>query len=126
MGAGLAVTALVAGVGTPAFGVTAIVAANAAGITVTAVLLLAGLNKRVMPMPVAGLAVAIGRLAVAAVAAAGAGWLALRAVSGLPGVVVLAVGGVVTLMVFAAAAAALGAQEIRQPMVLLRNRGTVA
>ncbi|MGW0391177.1 murein biosynthesis integral membrane protein MurJ [Streptomyces sp. NPDC003042] len=58
------------------WGTYGIAAANAAGISTTAVLLLTGLGSRIIAIQVRRVAVSIGRLGVAAVAACGTGWLA--------------------------------------------------
>ncbi|SDL37574.1 putative peptidoglycan lipid II flippase [Nonomuraea maritima] len=71
MAAGLAVTVAMA---RPAFGTTGIAAANAAGITLTAVLLLAGGRRRVVALPLGAVAGPLGGLLAATVAAGAAGW----------------------------------------------------
>jgi putative peptidoglycan lipid II flippase len=76
MGAGLAVTVVAGAVTVGPWGVYGIAAANAVGITTTALLLLAGLGSRVLPVDVRGVTLALGRLVVAAAAAAAAGWAA--------------------------------------------------
>jgi putative peptidoglycan lipid II flippase len=104
MGAGLAVTTAVAVTAAPRFGGPAIAAANAAGITVTAVLLLLGLRKTAVRVPLPEVASDAARLVAAAAGAGGAGWLADRALAGLPSIVDVSVGGLVVLATFAALA----------------------
>ncbi|MFC4114450.1 murein biosynthesis integral membrane protein MurJ [Nonomuraea zeae] len=82
MSAGLALTAALA---RPAWGVTGIAAANAAGITLTAAVLVAGLRGRVIALPLRAVAGPVGRLALAAAVAAGAGWATRGLLAGLPG-----------------------------------------
>ncbi|MEV0389380.1 lipid II flippase MurJ, partial [Nonomuraea sp. NPDC050643] len=71
MAAGLAATAALA---RPSWGVTGIAAANAAGITLTAVLLLVRLRARIVALPLRASAKPVGLLVLSATAAAGAGW----------------------------------------------------
>jgi putative peptidoglycan lipid II flippase len=98
MGAGLAVTAAVAVTFAPRSGGPAIAAANATGITVTAVLLVLGLRRTAVGAALSTVASDTVRLAAAATGAGCAGWLAGRA--GFPSLVDLTVGGVVVLAVF--------------------------
>ncbi|MEU9030334.1 lipid II flippase MurJ [Streptomyces sp. NPDC048383] len=76
MGAGLLVNVVAGAFAVGWWGTWGIAAANAAGISTTAVLLLTGLGSRIIAIQVRRVAVSIGRLAVAAVAACGTGWLA--------------------------------------------------
>ncbi|MFG2620484.1 murein biosynthesis integral membrane protein MurJ [Streptomyces sp. NPDC048507] len=76
MGAGLLVNIVAGALAVSWWGTYGIAAANAAGITTTAALLLTGLGSRIVAIQVRRVAVSIGRLAVAAVAACGTGWLA--------------------------------------------------
>jgi putative peptidoglycan lipid II flippase len=101
MGAGLAVTAAVAVAAAPRFGGPAIAAANAAGITVTAALLLLGLRRSAVRLSLSTVAFDTVRLAGAAAGAGCAGWLAGGLLAGLPSIVDLAVGGIVVLAAFA-------------------------
>ncbi|MGW4793293.1 murein biosynthesis integral membrane protein MurJ [Nonomuraea sp. NPDC004297] len=71
MALGLVVTILLA---RPSWGVTGIAAANAAGITLTAALLLAGLRTRVIRLPLRAALAPIGGLVLAATIATAAGW----------------------------------------------------
>ncbi|MCY0951771.1 murein biosynthesis integral membrane protein MurJ [Streptomyces sp. H27-S2] len=76
MGAGLLVNIVAGAFAVGWWGTYGIAAANAAGISTTAVLLLTGLGSRMVAIQVRRVAVSIGRLAVAAVAAGGTGWIA--------------------------------------------------
>ncbi|NBE95430.1 hypothetical protein FE391_24525 [Nonomuraea sp. KC401] len=87
MAAGLAATALLA---RPAWGVTGLAAANAAGITLTGMVLVAGLRRRVIALPLRDAAAPVGVLLLAAAAAVGAGLLTRPLLAGLPQPVALA------------------------------------
>ncbi|MFD3545281.1 murein biosynthesis integral membrane protein MurJ [Streptomyces sp. NPDC058655] len=76
MGAGLLVNVVAGAFAVGWWGTYGIAAANAAGISTTAVLLLTGLGSRIIAIQVRRVAVSIGRLAVAAVAACATGWIA--------------------------------------------------
>ncbi|MFD6970680.1 lipid II flippase MurJ [Streptomyces sp. NPDC059949] len=76
MGAGLLVNIVAGAFAVGWWGTYGIAAANAAGISTTAVLLLTGLGSRIIAIQVRRVAVSIGRLAVAAVAACVTGWIA--------------------------------------------------
>ncbi|MFI9064583.1 lipid II flippase MurJ [Streptomyces sp. NPDC053429] len=76
MGAGLLVNIVAGAFAVGWWGTYGIAAANAAGITATAALLLTGLGSRIVPIQVRRVAVSIGRLAVAAFAACATGWIA--------------------------------------------------
>ncbi|MEU9146918.1 lipid II flippase MurJ [Streptomyces sp. NPDC048349] len=76
MGAGLLVNIVAGALAVGWWGTHGIAAANAAGITTTAVLLLTGLGSRIVPIQVRRVAVSIGRLAVSAAAACATGWIA--------------------------------------------------
>ncbi|MFB6822802.1 murein biosynthesis integral membrane protein MurJ [Streptomyces virginiae] len=76
MGAGLLVNVVAGAFAVGWWGTYGIAAANAAGISTTAVLLLAGLGTRIIAIQVRRVAGSIGRLGVAAVAAAALGWIA--------------------------------------------------
>jgi putative peptidoglycan lipid II flippase len=99
MGAGLAVTVAVAFTATPVFGAPGIAAGNAAGITVAAALLLTGLRRRGVPLPLSTVAGGIGWLVVSAIGAGLAGWLVSRLVAG-PSLVVGVAGGATVLATF--------------------------
>jgi putative peptidoglycan lipid II flippase len=107
------VTAVLAVVAVPSLHVYAIAAANGAGITTTAVLLLVGLRKRIVAvsLPVVGSATA--RIAFAAAGAGLVGWLAGRWLpAGWPAFVEAAAGGVVVLAVFVVLARLAGVDEV--------------
>ncbi|MGP3686678.1 murein biosynthesis integral membrane protein MurJ [Streptomyces sp. IBSNAI002] len=76
MGAGLIVNIVAGAFAVGWWGIYGIAAANAAGITTTAVLLLTGLGSRIVPIQGGRVAVSIGRLAVSAAAACATGWIA--------------------------------------------------
>jgi putative peptidoglycan lipid II flippase len=100
MAVGVAVNAVLAALAVPHFGATGLAAANGIGITVAAVLLLIGLRNRIVAVSLGAVGFSVLRLGAAAVAAGFAGWLAGRAMAGLPSVVVGAAGGLVVLGVF--------------------------
>ena len=95
-------------VAAPAFGAAGIAAANAAGITTTAVLLLAGLRRCGIPVPLSALGSATASLAAAAAVAGAAGYLAGRLLIGAPSIVVGTAGGLVVLGAFVALARMMG------------------
>ncbi|GLW02325.1 murein biosynthesis integral membrane protein MurJ [Streptomyces lavendulae] len=76
MGAGLLVNIVAGTLAVGWWGTYGIAASNAAGISTTAALLLTGLGSRIIAIQVRRVALSIGRLAVAAVAAGATGWLA--------------------------------------------------
>ncbi|MFH8639010.1 murein biosynthesis integral membrane protein MurJ [Streptomyces goshikiensis] len=76
MGAGLLVNVLAGAFAVRWWGTYGIAAANAAGISATAVLLLTGLGSRIVSIEVRRVALSIGRLAVSALAACVTGWIA--------------------------------------------------
>ncbi|MCB5166372.1 virulence factor MviN [Streptomyces bambusae] len=76
MAAGLAVNIVAGAFAVGWWGTYGIAAANAAGISTTAALLLHGLGTRVIAIQVRRVAVSLGRLSVAAATACGTGWLA--------------------------------------------------
>ncbi|PWK70444.1 putative peptidoglycan lipid II flippase [Streptomyces sp. CG 926] len=76
MGAGLLVNVVAGAFAVGWWGTYGIAAANAAGISTTAALLLTGLGSRIIAIQVRRVAGSIGRLAVAAVAAGSTGWIA--------------------------------------------------
>ncbi|GAA4235189.1 lipid II flippase MurJ [Actinomadura meridiana] len=100
--AGLAVTAVIGGLFAASGGTVALAAANAAGITLAAVLLLVGLRTGVAPVSLRRVGSDLARLVVAAAGAYGAGALTAALLGdGTPPVVELAVGGTVTGVAFA-------------------------
>ncbi|GAB7033347.1 hypothetical protein JCM4914_48080 [Streptomyces platensis subsp. malvinus] len=120
MAAGLLVTA---GAGLPAvrwWGAPGLAAANAAGITTTAVLLLHGLGTRAVAVPVREIAAGLGRLAVAAAAAVAVGGpLAALPADPLLGA---AAGALLVPAVFAGAALAVRAPEVRHLLVVVKGK----
>ncbi|MFG2293797.1 murein biosynthesis integral membrane protein MurJ [Streptomyces sp. NPDC048603] len=76
MGAGLLVNIVAGAFAAGWWGTYGIAAANAAGISTTAALLLTGLGSRIIAIQVRRVAISLGRLSVAAAAACATGWLA--------------------------------------------------
>ncbi|MFJ3171588.1 murein biosynthesis integral membrane protein MurJ [Streptomyces roseus] len=76
MGAGLLVNIVAGAFAVRWWGTYGIAAANAAGISTTAALLLTGLGSRIVAIQVRRVALSIGRLSVAAVGACATGWIA--------------------------------------------------
>ncbi|MFD3726474.1 lipid II flippase MurJ [Streptomyces sp. NPDC058671] len=98
MATGLAVTALAGIPGALLWGAVGIAAANALGITLTAVMMLVGARRQSIPLRVRYLGEGLLRLATAAAWATGAGWFCASLVS--PALLSLAVASVVTASVF--------------------------
>jgi putative peptidoglycan lipid II flippase len=110
MAAGLLVTAVADAAAAGPWGACGIAAGNAAGISVTAALLLRGLARRGIDVPARSLAPGLARTAAAALAAAAAGWALagrLHDATAAAGACALAVPAV-----FAAAGLALRAPEL--------------
>ncbi|MDL4773216.1 MULTISPECIES: lipid II flippase MurJ [Thermomonosporaceae] len=106
---GLAVTVLVGAAGVGFAGTLALAAANAAGITVSAVLMLAAVRARVAPLALGPVAADIAKVLAAAAGACGVGLLVADALGGrVAPLVLLAAGGGAVASVFAAALAAFG------------------
>ncbi|WP_395570766.1 murein biosynthesis integral membrane protein MurJ [Streptomyces sp. BK79] len=119
MAAGIAATA---GIGTWAvgpWGVTGIAAANAAGITVTAALLLAGMGPRSVPVRVRRVLGDLGRPVLAAAGASVAG--ALVAARFTAPALSLAAGAVTVAGVFALLGLALGVQGVAPALTSIRT-----
>ncbi|GIH89777.1 murein biosynthesis integral membrane protein MurJ [Planobispora siamensis] len=123
MAAGLALTAVLAAVTAPHWGTAGITAANAAGITLTAAVLLTGVRRPVPSLPLRAVLPVAGRLALAAGAAAGAGLLARPALTGLPVVLTLLLGAVAVGLVFIVVATATGSKEIAEMIGFVPGRG---
>ncbi|WP_425597427.1 murein biosynthesis integral membrane protein MurJ [Streptomyces tendae] len=85
MAVGVVATAVVGARAVGPWGVTGIAAANAAGITVTAALLLAGMGPRSVPVRIRRILGDLGRPVLAAAVATGAGALAAARVTGASG-----------------------------------------
>ncbi|MEV3926840.1 lipid II flippase MurJ [Actinomadura coerulea] len=107
LAAGLAVTAAIGGAFAASAGTLALAAANAAGITLAAVLMLAGLRRGVAPVPLRRIAADVSRLVLAAAGACAAGALAAGALDA-PVIVQLAAGGLAVAVAFAVLAALAG------------------
>ncbi|MCK1799106.1 virulence factor MviN [Streptomyces sp. XM4193] len=120
MGTGLAATVVLGAVATPYWGIHGIAGANAAGISLAALLLLRGLSRRMIAVEVPAVLGGVGRLLLATAAAAGAGLLAAPLLGGavLPAALF---GTVVVAAVFAAAALLLRAPEVPSLMSAARR-----
>ncbi|MFD5098981.1 lipid II flippase MurJ [Streptomyces albidochromogenes] len=121
MAAGLAVTTAAGAVAAERFGVHGIAAANAVGISTTALLLLCGLGSRVVPIRVRTVAASLARLAAAAAAAAAAGWAAAPVTPGGP-LLGVAAGCVLVPAVFVLCGLAVRAPEVVHLLALTRQR----
>ncbi|MEE4541246.1 lipid II flippase MurJ [Streptomyces sp. V4-01] len=110
MAAGLLVTAVADAAAAGPWGAYGIAAGNAAGISVTAVLLLRGLARRGVDVPARTLAPGLARTAAAALAAAAAGWALAARLPDPP--VAAAACALAVPAVFALAAVALRAPEV--------------
>jgi putative peptidoglycan lipid II flippase len=119
MAAGLAATAVISVVLLPVWGGLAIAAGNAAGITLTAALLLWGLPRRVMPISIPAVLAEVTRLSLAAAGAGIAGWLAARSVSRLPAMVTLIIGGLVVIATFVVLGLLTRVEELRPLTALI-------
>ncbi|GAA3651962.1 lipid II flippase MurJ [Streptomyces chitinivorans] len=120
MAAGLLLTVAAGALAAPHWGVHGIAAANAAGITTTALLLLRGLRTRVLPVRVRTVAAGLVRLVLAAAAATAAG---LAAAPLLPSPLPTAVAGALVVpAAFTAAALAVRAPEVPQLLTAVTRR----
>jgi putative peptidoglycan lipid II flippase len=122
MAAGLLVTIAAGAALTTPYGVYGIAAANAAGITTTALLLLRGLGTRIVSIRVRAITLSLGRLGVAAGAAALAGHTAAP-LTGTP-LTSLAAGALLVPAVFLATGLAVRAPEVVHLLALTRQRIT--
>ncbi|MGW0735690.1 murein biosynthesis integral membrane protein MurJ [Streptomyces sp. NPDC002851] len=120
MAAGLATTTAAGSASVGQWGAYGIAAANAIGISVTALLLLRGLGPRVLPLRVSGTLLTLARLVVAAAVSASAGWFLGPYVP--DPLLSLALGCLVVPALFAASAAALRAPEVTDFVDLLRRK----
>ncbi|MEV8117537.1 lipid II flippase MurJ [Streptomyces xiamenensis] len=84
MGVGLAITVVAGAVAVRYWGAAGIAAANAAGITATALLLMRGLAGRVVPIDPATVMAGLGRLLLSGLAAGAAGWAVADAAGSPP------------------------------------------
>ncbi|MEE1929216.1 lipid II flippase MurJ [Streptomyces sp. TRM 70351] len=121
MGTGLLVTVLAGALAAPHWGTHGIAAANAAGITVSAALLLHGLATRVVPFPAGRMTAGLARLVLTAALAAAAGWAAAAACPHPLGAAVAA--GAATCAAFAAAGTCLRAPEVSRLTAAALRRG---
>lgn len=120
MAAGLLLTVVAGALAAPRWGVHGIAAANAAGITTTALLLLCGLRTRVLPVRVRAVAAGLVRLTLAAAAATAAG---LAAAPLLPSPLPTAAAGALAVpAAFTAAALAVRAPEVPQLLTAVTRR----
>ncbi|MGX1883366.1 lipid II flippase MurJ [Streptomyces sp. NPDC055287] len=120
MAAGLVVTTAAGAAAADHFGVHGIAAANAIGISTTALLLLGGLGSRVVPIRVRAVAASLARLTTAAGAAGAAGWVAAPMIAG-PALSVAA-GCVLVPAVFVLTGLAVRAPEVVHLLALTRQR----
>lgn len=118
---GLAVTAAIGGAFAASAGTLALAAANATGITLAAVLMLAGLRRGVAPVPLRRIAADVSRLVLAAAGACAAGMLAAGALDA-PVLVRLAVGGLAVAAAFAVLAVLAG-PDLVAPWIATRPLG---
>ncbi|MET8658894.1 murein biosynthesis integral membrane protein MurJ [Streptomyces griseus] len=120
MGTGLLVTTGAGYALTYRFGVDGIATANALGISSTALLLLMGLGTRVVPIRARAVALSLGRLAGASLAAGAAGWACAPLVP--EPVLSLAVGCLLVPAVFFLTGLALRSPEVVSLLALTRRR----
>ncbi|MFJ6235483.1 murein biosynthesis integral membrane protein MurJ [Streptomyces griseus] len=120
MGTGLLVTTGAGYALTYRFGVDGIATANALGISSTALLLLMGLGTRVVPIRARAVALSLGRLAGASLAAGAAGWACAPLVP--DPVLSLAVGCLLVPAVFFLTGLALRSPEVVSLLALTRRR----
>ncbi|MER5430610.1 lipid II flippase MurJ [Streptomyces sp. NPDC002588] len=119
MASGIVVTSCAGALTVGRWGVYGIAAANATGITVTALVLLAGTGPRSVPIRVRGVLLELGRPAAAALGAALAGVLAAERYPGpLSG---LLAGGLTVTAVFLLLGRALGAQGVVRALRSVRS-----
>ncbi len=120
MAAGLVVTTAAGAAAAGPFGVHGIAAANAIGISTTALLLLGGLGSRVVPIRVRAVIASLARLAAAAAAAGAAGWLAAPLIAAPAASV--AAGCVLVPTAFVLCGLAVRAPEVVHLLALIRQR----
>ncbi|MFC8694701.1 murein biosynthesis integral membrane protein MurJ [Streptomyces parvus] len=120
MGTGLLVTMGAGYALTYRFGVDGIATANAIGISSTALLLLMGLGTRVVPIRARDVALSLGRLAGASLAAGAAGWAGAPLVP--DPVLSLAAGCLLVPAVFFLTGLALRSPEVLSLLALIRRR----
>ncbi|MHA6763524.1 lipid II flippase MurJ [Streptacidiphilus sp. PAMC 29251] len=126
MGLGLLVTGLLGVLTAHRYGALGLAAANAAGITLTAVLLLVGIRARGVALHLRPVLLGQARLLFAAAVAAVAAYGAASLVGSIPVAAVL-LGGLTAPVVFVLAAAAVGEPAVAAPLAALvarsRTRG---
>ncbi|WP_434094574.1 lipid II flippase MurJ [Streptomyces jumonjinensis] len=120
MAVGLLVTVAAGSAAVGPWGVHGIAAANAAGICVTALLLLFGLGSRIVPIEVRAIGRALGRLGLAAAAAALAGRLAAPLIA--DALLSLVLGALLVPAVFTLTGLAVRAPEVVHLLALTRQR----
>ncbi len=120
MAAGLVVTTVAGAAAVGRWGVYGIAAANAAGISATAMLLLCGLGSRVIAIQVRSISVSLARLVVAAAVAAAAGLLAGPLVP--DPLLSAAIGALLVPAVFLLTGLAVRAPEVLHLLTLTRQR----
>ncbi|HEU4349356.1 MAG TPA: lipid II flippase MurJ [Actinoplanes sp.] len=123
MAAGLATTAVISVALLPLWNAMAIAAGNAAGITLTAVLMLRGLRSRVVPIQVSTVLRTMGGLILIAGAAGAAGWVAGTLMSALPVIVTLILGAVLVGGTFVLLSLITGVEEMRLLTALIGKVG---
>jgi putative peptidoglycan lipid II flippase len=120
MATGLAITVAGGAFAVGPWGACGIAAANAAGISVAALLLLHGLAARMIPINVPRLLARLARLATAAVAAVAAGWAGSSLVPSP--LAAVALGCLLVPAAFAAAVLALRLLEATPPVFAVKRR----
>jgi putative peptidoglycan lipid II flippase len=113
MGLGLALTALIGALLLPVWHADAIAAGNAAGITVTAVLMFTGLRRRPGAVVSRVIAAAVARLVAVATAAGVIGFAACELTDRMPALFTLAIGAVVVTTAFIVLGRLAGVPEVR-------------
>jgi putative peptidoglycan lipid II flippase len=113
MAAGLALTVLVSLGLLHRWEAMALAAGNAAGITLTAALLLTGLRRRVISVSLSGVIVPVIRYMLVAGVAGAVGWLINRLLGDDSVIAAVTVGGVAMLVVFVAVGIAVDVDELR-------------
>ncbi|WP_308377807.1 lipid II flippase MurJ [Streptomyces sp. ISL-98] len=120
MATGLLVTVAVGAAAVGRFGVFGIAAANAAGISATALLLLSGLGSRVVSIHVRSVSAALGRLTAAAAVAGAVGWTTGPLIP--DALLSVAVGCLLVPTAFVLTGVAVRAPEVVQALALTRQR----
>jgi putative peptidoglycan lipid II flippase len=121
MGVGAVLTAAVGALLLPIWQGQAIAAGNAIGITVAAVLMLAGLRGRSDSVPMRVIGASLGRLLVVTVLAGLAGFAVCGLMAGIAPLITVITGMVVVATVFVVGGSVAGVPEIRALRTLLRR-----